>query len=303
MDASDLRVFEAVARLGGMNRAAAELNTVQSNVTARIRALEDELGVSLFQRHQRAVRLTPAGERFLLRARALLEGASQAADEARRAARGEIGELNIGFTSSLPLMPLLPLALQHFRREHADVTLHFHEEFTREQFQLLGSDKLDVGVVRFNGEEDTPGLQLRELRRDRLYAVLPQHHPLAGEAALPLARLAGERIIGYPSSTGNWLTRRLEKLARQAGFDWRVHQLAGEATTQIGLVAAGLGLAVLPAPLQCVQLPGVCYVPLLDDDAYMTLAVAWRSNDASPLVAALVDALLSAGAGQAALPA
>jgi len=293
MELRHLRYFVAVAEELHFTRAAERLHMAQPPLSQQIRALEDELGVSLFQRHQRAVRLTPAGERFLLRARALLEAASQAADEARRAARGEIGELNIGFTSSLPLMPLLPLALQQFRRRHGEVTLHFHEEFTREQFQLLGSSKLDVGIVRFNGEEDTPGLQLRELRRDRLYAVLPQHHPLASQAAIPLHRLAGERIIGYPSSSGNWLTRRLEKLARQAGFDWRVHQLAGEATTQIGLVAAGLGLAVLPAPLQCVQLPGVRYIPLLDDDAYMTLAVAWRQDNRAPLITAFVDALLA----------
>ena len=296
MELRHLRYFVAVAEELHFTRAAERLHMAQPPLSQQIRALEQELGVSLFERHQRAVKLTAAGERFLLRARALLEGASQAADEARRAARGEVGELNIGFTSSLPLMSLLPTALQRFRQQHGSVTLHFHEEFTREQFQLLGSNKLDVGVVRFNGEEDTPGLALREVRRDRLCAVLPRSHPLAARPGIALAQLAGERIIGYPSSSGNWLTRRLEKLAREAGFEWRVHQLAGEATTQIGLVDAGLGVAVLPAPLQCVQLPGICYVPLLDSHAYMTLTVAWRERDTSPLVAAFIDAMLAAGA-------
>ncbi|MFC3533900.1 LysR substrate-binding domain-containing protein [Vogesella facilis] len=299
MELRHLRYFVAVAEELHFTRAAERLHIAQPPLSQQIRALEDELGVQLLERHQRAVRLTAAGERFLLRARALLDDARLAADEARRAARGEIGELRIGFTSSLPLMAVLPATLQQFRASHPDVTLHFHEQFTREQFQLLRQRKLDVGVVRFNRDEDTPGLEVREVKRDRLSAVLPISHPLAARASVSIAELAGERVIGYPAGNGNWLNARLHSLARQSGFDWQVHQLAGEATTQIGLVAAGLGIAVLPSPLQCVHLPDIRYLPLSDADAYMTLTVAWRQHDSSPLVAAFVSTLLGVGQAQA----
>lgn len=296
MELRHLRYFVAVAEELHFTRAAERLHIAQPPLSQQIRSLEAELGVSLLTRHQRSVKLTPAGERFLLRARQLLADARQAADEAQRVARGEIGELHIGFTSSLPLMAVLPATLRHFRQHYPHVTLHFHEQFTREQFQLLRQNKLDVGVVRFNREEDTPGISLREVKRDRLAVIVPGGHRLAGRQGVHLVELAGERIIGYPASSGNWLTRRLQRLARASGFEWQVHQLAGEATTQIGLVAAGLGLAVLPAPLQCVQLPDIEYIPLLDQDAYMTLAVAWREHDPSPLVDTFVQALLAQGA-------
>lgn len=295
MELRHLRYFVAVAEELHFTRAAERLHIAQPPLSQQIRALEDELGVQLLERHQRSVRLTAAGERFLLRARALLDDSRQAADEARRVARGELGELRIGFTSSLPLMSVLPACLQQFRLARPEVTLHFHEQFTREQFQLLRQRKLDVGVVRFNRDEDTPGMEVREVRRDRLCVVLPAAHPLAAHEALCIADLQAERVIGYPAGNGNWLNNRLHVLARQNGFSWQVHQLAGEATTQIGLVAAGLGIAVLPAPLQCVQLPDIRYVPLTDEDAYMTLAVAWRSGDNSPLVAAFVSTLLAVG--------
>lgn len=295
MELRHLRYFIAVAEELHFTRAAERLHMAQPPLSQQIRALEDELGVALLQRHQRSVRLTAAGERFLQRARQLLEDARLAAEEAQRAARGEIGELHIGFTSSLPLMPMLAAALQQFRLACPAVTLHFHEEFTREQFALLQQGKLDIGVVRFNGEEDTPGLALQEIRRDRLCAVLPASHPLAAQKAIAIADLKGERVIGYPGDNGNWLNRRLQKLAHAAGFEWRIQQQAGEATTQIGLVAAGLGLAVLPLPLQCVQLPGVRYIPLSDEQAFMALSLAWREHDDAPALAALREALLSAG--------
>ncbi|WP_174874739.1 LysR family transcriptional regulator [Vogesella oryzae] len=298
MELRHLRYFVAVAEELHFTRAAERLHIAQPPLSQQIRALEEELGVQLFERHQRAVRLTVAGERFLLRARTLLDDARLAADEARRAARGEIGELRIGFTSSLPLMSVLPATLQQFRARHPEVALHFHELFTREQFQQLRQRKLDVGVVRFNHDEDTPGLEVREVKRDRLSVVLPASHPLAARDSIAIAELAGERIIGYPAGNGNWLNTRLHSLARQNGFEWQVHQLAGEATTQIGLVAAGLGIAVLPSPLQCVQLPDIRYLPLRDADAYMTLAVAWRQHDNSPLVTALVTTLLAIGQQQ-----
>ena len=298
MELRHLRYFVAVAEELHFTRAAERLHMAQPPLSQQIRALEDELGVNLFERHRRSVKLTAAGERFLQRARQLLDGARLAADEARRAARGEIGELNIGFTSSLPLMSQLPAALQRFRQQYPAITLHFHEQFTREQFQLLAHNQLDVGVVRFNGEEDTPGISLQEVRRDRLCVIVPREHKLAASSGVHLAQLAGERIIGYPASSGNWLTRRLEKLARQSGFEWQVHQLAGEATTQIGLVAAGLGIAILPAPLQCVQLPDIRYIPLRDADAYMALTVAWREHDHSPLVSAFVQAMQDAARDQ-----
>lgn len=190
---------------------------------------------------------------------------------------------------------MLPAAIQRFRSRHPNVHLDFREAFTQPQFQLLSERKLDVGLVRFNGEEEVPGLVLREMTRDRLCAIVPAGHRLAGRDGVHLAELAGEPVIGYPAGNGNWLTHRLQAIAYQSGFEWRITQTAGEATTQIGLVAAGLGLAVLPEPLRCVHLPSVRYVPLLDEQAFIAVTAAWRDDDGSPLVASFIHALEAGG--------
>ncbi|ERE00235.1 LysR family transcriptional regulator [Pseudogulbenkiania ferrooxidans] len=285
MELRHLRYFIAVAEELHFTRAAERLHIGQPPLSQQIQALEAELGAPLFRRHQRKVELTPAGQQLLPRARQILADSAAAAAAVRRAANGETGELRIGFTSSLPLTPILHHSLQHYRRDYPEVRLTLSEMFTAGQFAALERRQLDLGFVRFNGPTPSPLIRVEELHRDRLLAVVPSAHPLAAEKTLALSRLAGEPLIGYPRESGSGLSDVVRQLALQNGLELRMVQEAGEAITQIGLVAAGVGIAILPSPLECVQIPAVRYVPLSDDGAYLSMGIAVRRDENSPLVA------------------
>lgn len=285
MELRHLRYFIAVAEELHFTRAAERLHIGQPPLSQQIQTLEAELGAPLFRRHQRKVELTPAGLQLLPRARQILADSAAAASAVRRAADGETGELRIGFTSSLPLTPILHHSLQHYRRDYPKVRLTLSEMFTAGQFAALERRQLDLGFVRFNGPTPSPLIRVEELHRDRLLAVVPSAHPLAAEKTLALSRLAGEPLIGYPRESGSGLSDVVRQLALQNGLELRMVQEAGEAITQIGLAAAGVGIAILPSPLECVQIPAVRYVPLSDDGAYLSMGIAVRHDENSPLVA------------------
>ncbi|MBP4048300.1 LysR family transcriptional regulator [Chromobacterium violaceum] len=285
MELRHLRYFLAVAEELHFTRAAERLHIGQPPLSQQIQALEAELGAPLFRRHQRKVELTAAGQQLLPRARQILADSAAAAAAVRRAADGETGELRIGFTSSLPLTPILHHSLQHYRQAYPEVRLTLSEMFTAGQFDALERRQLDLGFVRFNGPTPSPLIRVEELHRDRLLAVVPSAHPLAERKTLPLKLLAGEPLIGYPRESGSGLSDVVRQLALQNGLELKMVQEAGEAITQIGLVAAGVGIAILPSPLECVQIPAVRYVPLSDDGAYLSMGIAARRDDDSPLVA------------------
>lgn len=284
MELRHLRYFVAVAEELNFTRAAARLHIGQPPLSQQIQGLEEELGVRLFERSKRRVALTEVGRRFLANAYRILEDTDQAVDCARRAARGEIGELRIGFTSSMPFTSLLPGLIRQYRRARPDVTLTLREMFTPDQYAALADEEIDLGFVRYTGLAIPPGIEVREIRHDPLRLVINAGHPLAGQAVLSLADVREEGFVTYPRRAGTGLTALLHQLCRAAGFEPRIVQEAAEATTQIGLAAAGLGIALLPSPLECVRIEGVRYVPLSDPGAYLSLGVAIRRGDASPLI-------------------
>ncbi len=300
MELRHLRYFVAVAEELNFTRAAARLHIGQPPLSQQIQALEAELGLLLFERTRRHVALTEAGRLFLERAYRILGSTEQAVVDARRAARGEVGRLRIGFTASLPFTSLLPNLVRRHRRLRPDVTLTLREMFTSDQYTALENDELDIGFVRYTGLPPPPGIDLHEIHHDPLRLVIHTSHPLAGRPTLSIADLRDEGFICYPQGVGTGLAALLQQLCLAAGFAPRIVQEAREATTQIGLVAAGLGVALLPAPLECVRIEGVRYVPVSDPGAYLSLGVARRRGATPPIVAeflaSLDDAQTAAGA-------
>ena len=290
MELRHLRYFVAVAEELNFRRAAERLHIGQPPLSIQIRALEEELGVRLLERSKRRVSLTEAGNRFLRRAREILAAAAEAIDEARQAARGELGSLRVGFTSSLPYTSILPDLLVAYRRRYPAVELQLKEMFTTDQLAAIAEDRLDVGLVRYVGGELPAGVEVREIGSDPLCLVLAASHPLADREMVRFAELADEGFIGFPDGVGTGLPDILHRLCRQAGFEPRVVQTAREATTQVGLVGAGIGVALLPAPLACIRLPRVRYVPIADDGASFVLSVA-SPRTLSPQLAGFLEVL------------
>lgn len=291
MELRHLRYFIAVAEELHFGRAAQVLGISQPPLSQQIQALEQEVGARLFERTNRRVELSEAGRLFLHEARLVLAQVDKAADVARRAQLGELGELKIGFTSSAPFNSSIPQAIFAFRQAFPAVHLNLQEMSSTQVAESLVDESIQVGLMRPLPLPDS--LSMVELMREPLVAVLNADHPLvhSSERGLHLAQLAEEPFVFFPRSYGSGLYAQLLNLARDAGFSPHFAQEAGEAMTIIGLVAAGLGVSVLPASYQRMRIDGVVYRRLLDPAAMSAVWLVQRKDQASPMAKAFVELL------------
>jgi DNA-binding transcriptional LysR family regulator len=288
MELRHLRYFIAVAEELHFTRAAERLHIGQPPLSHAIQVLEADVGARLLERTKRSVRLTEAGKLFLADARKILAMAEQAAETARRAERGEAGELRIGFTYSTPLTPLFAGVINRYRKEFPLVTLTLHEMATMRQLEAIGERALDLGFVRPPEVAVPAGIKLTSLREDPLMVVLPTGHRLAPKPAIAIKELEEFPFVMYPPGAGTGIYPQILRLCRAAGFVPRIGQTAGEASTIIGLVAAGSGVTLLPASFDRIRMDGVCYRPISDRDATTMLLLAQRSGEHAPLTDAFV---------------
>ncbi|OAE12746.1 LysR family transcriptional regulator [Pseudomonas simiae] len=291
MELRHLRYFIAVAEELHFGRAAQVLGISQPPLSQQIQALEQEVGARLFERTNRRVELSEAGRLFLHEARLVLAQVDKAADVARRAQLGELGELKIGFTSSAPFNSSIPQAIFAFRQAFPAVHLNLQEMSSTEVAESLVDESIQVGLMRPLPLPDS--LSVIELMREPLVAVLNAGHPLVegSERGLYLAQLAEEPFVFFPRSYGSGLYAQLLNLARDAGFSPHFAQEAGEAMTIIGLVAAGLGVSVLPASYQRIRIDGVVYRTLLDQEAVTAVWLVQRKGAQTPMARAFVELL------------
>ncbi|MGA8136126.1 MULTISPECIES: LysR family transcriptional regulator [Pseudomonas] len=299
MELRHLRYFIAVAEELHFGRAAEVLGISQPPLSQQIQALEQELGARLFDRTNRRVELSEAGRLFLQEARLVLAQVDKAADVARRAQLGELGELKIGFTSSAPFNSTIPQAIFAFRQAFPAVHLNLREMSSKTVADGLMDESIEVGLMRPLALPEA--LSVVELMHEPLVAVLSAKHPLAGgsEDGMYLSELALEPFVFFPRSYGSGLYAQLLTLARQAGFSPHFAQEAGEAMTIIGLVAAGLGVSVLPASYQRIRIDGVVYRPLLDPDAVSAVWLVQRKDQKSPMAKAFIELLTRRAVPQA----
>ncbi|MCO4035131.1 LysR family transcriptional regulator [Pseudomonas aeruginosa] len=289
MELRHLRYFIAVAEELHFGRAAERLGISQPPLSQQIQALEEEIGARLFERTNRRVELTDAGRLFLDESRQVLAQVDKAVLLARRAHLGELGELKIGFTSSAPFTSTIPSSIHAFRKAYPDVHLDLQEMSSRQVLKALLEESLQVGVIRPLALPDA--VHWVELFREPLVAVLRADHPLAAgsEDGLAIAALAEEPFVFFPRSYGTGLYDQVIALTRQAGFSPRIAQEASEAMTIIGLVSAGLGVAILPASFRRTRVDGVVYRTLSDPEATTAVWLVRRQNEGSPLALSFID--------------
>lgn len=298
MELRHLRYFVAVAEELSFTRAAQRLHIAQPPLSTQIRALEQELGAVLFERDRRRVHLTQAGRHFLERARAILASVKTAQAEARSAAAGEVGKLAIGFTASSVLSAALPGAVRHFRAQHPAVDLQLKEMTSLHQVDALHARSLDLGVLRRPNVALPQGLRIEEWRSEPLVAALPESHVLQRGRGIHLRELKDAPLIVYPRDSGIGLYWKVQELCSRAGFRPPVMHEAREASTMVGLVACGFGVAIVPRDTQCMQLEGVIYSPILDRDAVSSLYLGYREAQVrdDPHLAAMLRLLRAASA-------
>jgi DNA-binding transcriptional LysR family regulator len=289
-----LRYFVAVADTLHFGKAAERLGMSQPPLSQQIRQLEDAVGARLLTRTNRRVALTEPGRLFLEEARDILARVDRAVDMAKRAQRGELGELQIGFTRTIPLSQEIPRAIFEFRQRFPAVHLQLQEMNSLQQIDALLDRRLQVGILR---PDSLPGtLVSKRLFRDPLVVVLRTDHPALKRGGardkLSMTALAKEPFVVFARSAGAGVYERVFKLCRNAGFTPRIAQEAREASTIIGLVAAGLGVSILPASCSHSGVEGVSYVPLADAESMSEIHVAYREDERSPLVTRFVQLLL-----------
>jgi DNA-binding transcriptional LysR family regulator len=286
MELRHLRYFVAVAQELSFTRAAERLHISQPPLGQQIRDLERELGVVLFERTKRRVRLTDAGLAFLEPAERTLQQAESAAEAARRAGRGEVGSLSIGFISSASY-DALPRVLGPYRERHPEVRLHLQQMATSAQVQALADRVLHAGLLGERRPEEW--LEQEVVAREMLLAVLPAKHPLAAGDSIRLRQLAREPFVIHPRRAAPRNYDRIVALCQRAGFSPNIEQEALEMQTIAGLVAAGLGVSLLPASVRHLDIPGVVFLDIEDDVEPSEIIATWRRDDGSSLLGGFLD--------------
>lgn len=261
-----IRYFLSVADLGGFTPAAAGLFVAQPALSRQIALLEEELGFALFVREPRGVRLTPAGALYRERVLGVEQLLAGAAEEGGQLAKGEAGVLRLLHSSSLPARSLLP-AMQRFLAESPRARIDLDRIASETQITEVAAGRADLGIIRLPVLRRAPAVRLLDLPPERLGVALPPAHPLAGRDTLFLAELQDEAFVSAVHRERGGLARRVTELCLQRGFVPRTARIISRKTSMLDLVAAGLGIAVVPAGMTPSAPAGITFRPLADADA------------------------------------
>jgi DNA-binding transcriptional LysR family regulator len=285
-----LRYFVAVAEMKHFGRAAERLHMAQPALSQSVRQLESELGTALFTRTTRQVALTPAGEFFHLEAARVLAAVEESVRGVRRIAGGTSGLVRIGFTGTAGFTQL-PRIARILKRDLPELAMEIHADLlTPAQSSRLLDGSLDIGVLRPPAAE---GLALRTIEVEPLVLALPVDHRLAAEPVVTLEDLRTEGFVLYADSHSA-VNAAVRRSCTQAGFTPRLAHEAPGTAALLALVAAGLGVSLVPRSVRAVPLAGVEFRDVAGTTT-IEAACAWNAADPSPQVLAVLAALDAAG--------
>jgi DNA-binding transcriptional LysR family regulator len=295
MELRHLRYFLAVAEELHFGRAAEKLHISQPPLSQQIQQLESMLGFQLFHRTKRNVQLTEAGQVFLEETQQIFKQLEEAIEKGRQTNRGETGRLAVGFVSSA-VYKILPPILRRFRTSVAGVSLELHELTSDRQIQWLQEGKLDIGFVR--PPIARADFEIAAMFQEPLIVALPESHSLCdsfecletrNRAKISLSLLANESFIIFPRPVAPELYDRIIALCQQANFSPKVVQEAIQMQTIVSLVAADMGIAIVPASIQNLQRTGVIYKSISETTPTSAIAAIWRKNKRSATIDRFVE--------------
>jgi DNA-binding transcriptional LysR family regulator len=301
MELRHLRYVVAVADTLHFGQAAQRLHLSQPPLSQQIRQLEEELQVKLFHRTKRHVQLTDAGKMFVAEARVILAHAEHAANLATRVNQGEVGQLAIGVAGPADA-PIFVEILRAFARKYPRVRIVLRNISSRDQTQAIAEGRLHAGFVALPIDDDS--LATETVMRQPIMIALPPGHPLAQRARVPLAALAGEPQVMFARHNAPRFFDAVLAACREAGFSMNIAHEVDNLYTACALVAAGLGVCLLPAGVQdmhatsMVMRPVTPALPHID----MHIALAYKPQPASELVRLFVDVVREVVAQQAPVP-
>jgi DNA-binding transcriptional LysR family regulator len=292
MEFRQLRYFLAVAEHLHFTEAAAHLGIAQPPLSQQILKLERELGTKLFIRHPRRVELTQAGRLLQQSARRIVEDAQLALTEVQNAGRGESGHLSLGFAGSTVFHPLVATVMQNYRNAYPRVVISCEESNSSALLDKVSEGHVDAALVRL--PLHCRDLVVQPLVKEDMLAVLPANHRLNRRRRIDLASLADDAFIFFPRPIGPDLYDSIIGACRSAGFSPSVSMESPQISSTANLVAAGFGVALIPASIRQIHAEGVSYHELSGKPLHTSIALVHRQREKAPTVLNFVKALRKA---------
>ncbi|OON42228.1 hypothetical protein BTJ39_03115 [Izhakiella australiensis] len=282
MDQKSLTSFVVLAEELQFSRAAKRLNLTQSALSQQIARLEKELGIALFERTKRSVRLSECGHVFLPDAQKVIDDIKQASETARRAAKGQLGKIAVAYVDAAPFSLLSPIVM-HFRKLFPDVELVLHEMTSDEQYSALLNDQIDIGLLRplYKAE----WLHTATLLREPYVVAMHKDHELAGQDEVHIRALIQQKFLFTSKAKAKYIFSNWNEIFSRHGMSPKVVQEVNQLHAMLSLIGAGMGLSLLPLSVSQNNNHGVVYRNVTGiDTPYAELNISWKEGRNSTLV-------------------
>jgi DNA-binding transcriptional LysR family regulator len=284
------KYFVEIVEAGSYSRAAEKLYVAQSALSRQIKELEDELQTQLLTRDARQFELTPAGQLFFERAKRILEDIADTVVQARQVGQGAQGVIRLQHSSSVILTPRLTAALSQLLDEFPGVTLDVSMLPSENQTLEIEESRADIGLLRLPTLRRHPHIHVREISTERLMVAVSQHSPLAALDNIELSALSEQAFISIPHKDRGGLSYLVANLCLEQGFFPKPARALSRKSSQLNLIEANLGIAIVPECMRLTAPAGVRFVTLAQGQLMTSVGLACR-READPLVAAFADAL------------
>jgi len=286
------KYFIEIVEAGSYSRAAEKLYVAQSALSRQVKELEDELQTALLTRDARQFELTPAGQLFYERARRILEDIDDTLVQARHVGNGAQGVIRLQHSSSVILTPRISNALSQALDQHPGVTLDVSMLPSENQTLEIEEGRVDIGLLRLPTLRRHPHIQVREIGSEQLMVAVPRNSPLAARDNVELAELRDQAFISIPHKDRGGLSYLVANLCLEQGFFPKPARALSRKSSQLNLIEAGIGIAIVPACMRLTAPVGVHFVSLAQGALLTTVGLATR-READPLVTAFADTLVT----------